>query len=348
MIVERTLRRIPYWLKLQRGCFCVQWLTAMSCSTLERDEVQVEDATNQNRQKVVDVSALQVSLLQAARRHNIRCAIVDKVSSRMVLESCTVDSSYVTYVTPSTVPYVTPSTQLIEVKPKELKVINGHLEDLLFVAHCHPIAFEALCVINELDVANATIPEQCKNAVVRFGSDGACYYPHVYTRDGAKKFLDGAQLMNYSSFSENERLQAGVMATYLAMQGIKASACDVQKAMRKEQQVAALVGSGADFGRMMLDSESRLWDALDLERVVFTDERVGWNRRHGNFHYQEMKLGQSYVLEIKEDSSPWSYSSRSLVGCGLLGTAFANKGEDEASQALARAILKHCGLASHL
>ncbi len=106
--------------------------------------------------------------------------------------------------------------------------------------------------------------------------------------------------MNYSSFSENERLQAEVMATYLAMQGIKASACDVQKAMRKEQQVAALVGSGADFGRMMLDSESRLWDALDLERVVFTDERVGWNRRHGNFHYQEMKLGQSYVLEIKE------------------------------------------------
>ena len=159
MIVERTLWRNPYWLKLQRGCFCVQWLTAMSCSTLERDEVQVEDATNQNRQKVVDVSALQVSLLQAARRHNIRCAIVDKVSSRMVLESCTVESSYVTYVTPSTVPYVTPSTQLIEVKPEELKVINGHLEDLLFVAHCHPIAFEALCAINELDVANATVPD---------------------------------------------------------------------------------------------------------------------------------------------------------------------------------------------
>ncbi len=63
MIVERTLGRNPYWLKLQRGCFCVQWLNAMSCSTLERDEVQVEDATNQNRQKVVDVSALQVSLL---------------------------------------------------------------------------------------------------------------------------------------------------------------------------------------------------------------------------------------------------------------------------------------------
>ena len=98
------------------------------------------------------------------------------------------------------------------------------------------------------------------------------------------------------------------------MQGIKASACDVQRAMRKEQLVAALVGSGADFGRMMLDSESRLWDALDLERVVFTDERVGGNRRPGNFHYQEMKFCQSYVLEIKEDSSPWSYSSRSLVG----------------------------------
>ncbi len=137
-------------------CFSVQWLTAMSCSTLERDEVQVEDATNQNRKKVVDVSAQQVSLPQAARRHNIRRAIVDKVSSRMVLESCTVDSSYVTYVTPSTVPYVTPSTQLIEVKPEELKVTNGHLEDRLFVVHCHPIAFEALCVINELNVANAT------------------------------------------------------------------------------------------------------------------------------------------------------------------------------------------------
>ena len=266
-------------------------------------------------------------------------------ASRLLFTDCRGPTSS-TARTSGTLPYITPSLQLLTVEPKMLPFIDDVLTGTCFVAHCQPLTLEQLAealAYENVEEMERDMGIQCSKFVISI--DGQAYYPHVYTRDDAETFTSGAALDKYEKLEDEERLQAKIAAECLNKQGIIADVKAVRRVTREKHEVAALVGTGCDLARMFEDPCLGL--AMNLEHVEFLETTARWKRAKGNFHIQEMNLARKYVVLIKHDSSPWSYSPEGLVTCGCLGSSLTDASLSISVQLLAKAVRFHMQLNSH-